>query len=164
MQIISKEQLWAKVEETTSASATNEPTSSTALEDADFLAPDPAPAIDIPRLRSALASLDPDCDERTWVAYRIAPLANAALEHPDFRGQLYELAWQFSSGMLADKPAQTWTKKTAHGGARRGQLAGMWQRFLRSKYAGRPVRIESIFFHARQEGWDPLDDFEEVTE
>jgi hypothetical protein len=115
---------------------------------------DNEPPVDLPRLRAALACLDPDCDERTWMVYRIGALANTAQEYPDLRGQLYELAWQFSSGMLVDKPAQTWIKRGEHGSARRHRLAKVWQRFMRSTYSGTRVKIESIYFHARKEGWD----------
>jgi hypothetical protein len=116
--------------------------------------PEDLPAVDIPRLRSALASLDPDCDEKTWLAHRVGALANTAQEFPEYRGQLYELAWQFSSGKLANKPAQTWTKSGPHGRPRRTRLAQIWQNFCRSKYdPSKRATIGSIFFHARAQGW-----------
>lgn len=110
-------------------------------------------SLDMPRLRSALASLDPDCDERTWAYHRVAPLANAARDYPEQRGNLYELAWQFSSGKLAGKPAKTWTSAGKHGSPRRHRLASVWKKFLASTYKGTPAKIDSVFFHAYQQGW-----------
>ena len=38
---------------------------------------------DLTELASALASLDPDCDEATWKLNRLAPLARAAVAYPE---------------------------------------------------------------------------------
>lgn len=55
---------------------------------------------DLDKLRSALSALDPDCEEPTWKFHRIAPLAHAAKQYPDFHAQLKELGRQWSRGDL----------------------------------------------------------------
>lgn len=151
----SKEGLWAKVEGLNGATAPNSEDAADAPQAGAFPEPDDSAAdlIDIPRLKSALASLDPDCDERTWMAYRIGPLVNAAKQCPHLHDELYQLAWHFSNGKLRGEPAVTWTKKTKHGNPRRNRLGSLWRYFLKSKYDGEPVQVGSIFFHARQAGW-----------
>ena len=50
--------------------------------------------------------VDPDeDDDRNWTVYRIGALAHAARKRPDLEGELFALAWQFSSGKLRGKPA-----------------------------------------------------------
>lgn len=55
---------------------------------------------DLEKLESALAVLDPDCEEQTWKLKRIAPLARAAKEHPELRDRLKELTRRWSRGDL----------------------------------------------------------------
>lgn len=141
-----KDSLWAAVQKTLPASTPSTP--------GDF--PPPVEDLDLTRLASALASLDPDNeDEKTWAVYRIAPLANAARERPELHDLLYELACRYSSGQLKGEKARTWTQKTKLGAARRGIIGGTWFRFLKSNRTERVTRVGSIYFHALQAGWTP---------
>lgn len=158
MHIPTKEDLWKEVEQTHGASTPKKIDVAAAGEHNEFPEPDAHARdeeVDPARLRSALSSIDPDADnDRTWVAYRIGALANAAKTRPELDGELFALAWQFSSGKLRGKPARTWTKKSEGRDPRRHRLLGLWQWFQRKTYSGRPVTLRTIYFHARQQGWE----------
>jgi hypothetical protein len=162
----STDDLWKKVKELNGTAVPKNGGANGASQAVAFPEPEHSDVepIDVRKLKSALASLDPDCDERTWMAYRIGPLVNAAKQFPDLHDELYALGWHFSSGKLRGVPAATWTKKTKHGKPRRNRLSSLWRHFMKSNYTGEPVKVVSIYFHARQEGWTGEDDFEEVAE
>lgn len=61
---------------------------------------------DLAKLQSALAVLDPDCEEPIWKLQRIAPLAREAKLHPQLCDQIKELARQWSRGDLFKKADQ----------------------------------------------------------
>src|SRR3569832_2322648 len=97
---ITKEKLWAEIQEQQTPVNTGTPATDNSE---DFPGPDEVAVdeneIDLARLRSALSSLDPDADDdRTWLAHRIGPLVNAAKARPDLEGDLFALAWNYSSG------------------------------------------------------------------
>ena len=56
------------------------------------------------RLASALASIDPDCDEPTWAMKVIGALAQSTIDHPELHDELYLLAKLWSSGDLVGVP------------------------------------------------------------
>jgi hypothetical protein len=159
MRIPSSDDLWKEVKGSQGVNTPEKNGADEAHHDNQFPEPDAAPAqdeeIDPIRLRSALAAIDPDADDdRTWLAYRVGPLANAAKARPDLEGVLFALAWEFSSGKLRGKPASTWTKKGTRHPARRHRLSELWQWLQKSKYSGRPVTHKTIYFHAIQQGWE----------
>lgn len=121
----------------------------------------PLPVLDVHKLEAALALLNPDCPERTWMVRRIAPLANAARDYPSQAGELYALASRWSSGKLQGKAALSWTQSGGHGKARRGRLGAVWKWFLGSKPTGRPMTVKTIYYDARLRGWDG--DMDEVV-
>jgi hypothetical protein len=108
---------------------------------------------DLVKLSSALATLDPDCDEETWKLKRLAPLAIAAREHPDLSAELYELARSWSSGELHGKASTAWTTPGGNGITGEAAFDTVWQRFLKEEYTGTPVTLGTIFHDAKQAGW-----------
>jgi len=162
---VNKEDLWAGIEaahekKTSLATADAQdcqlsPATAEALSEAeDYPDPVASPAIDIEELRSALAVLEPDCDERTWAVYRIGALSNAAREHPEFAERLFALAVEWSSGKLRRRKALTWAKAGSQGRARRAILHFTWERFKDAPFTGRRVTLATVFFHAREAGWE----------
>lgn len=156
MNIPNKEDLWKEVKENQGANTPKNEVAA-AAEHNHFPPPDAAQdeEVDTERLRSALRSIDPDADnDRTWIAYRIGPLANAAKRRPELASELFALAWKFSSGELRGKAAHTFAKKSEGRDARRHRLHSLWQWFQRKAYSGKPVTLRTIYFHARQQGWE----------
>ena len=119
---------------------------------------------DLARLASALATLDPDCDEETWKLRRLAPLALAAHDHPEDSIALYELARSWSSGQLGSKASRSWV--TPGGNRRTGEevFDEVWDRFLKATYNGTPTTLGTIFHDAIQAGWDPEESFRVIDE
>jgi hypothetical protein len=121
---------------------------------------------DLTRLASALVTLEPDCDEETWKLRRLAPMANAARQYPDYGEDLYDLAKAWSSGDLRGFVAKAWV--TRGGNARTGEevFDAVWQRFLTKRYEGTPFTLGTIYFDAKAAGWDkcvdPADQFQTV--
>jgi len=118
---------------------------------------------ELDKLASALTRLDPDCDEETWKLRRIAPLADAARNYPDYAGDLYELAWSWSSGELSGTASTAW--KTPGGNGLTGEevFDDVWLRFLEGRYIGAPVTLGTIYYDARQVGCDPEDQFKIIN-
>jgi hypothetical protein len=112
---------------------------------------------DLERLRSAMATLDPDCDDHTWKLHRIKPLARLAAAHPEQADALVRIARDFSSGALRGEPSNAWTTPGNTNGLTGEQAFDeVWQRFFTSKYSGREVTVGTIFHDARKAGWiDP---------
>jgi hypothetical protein len=164
MEEISKEELWAQVQNENATTATAR---LVADDGEEFPEPtedgDEGDEIDLVRLRSALTFLDPDGDDdHTWLAHRLGALVNAAKTRPDLHDDLFALAWQYSSGKLRGKAAKKWTKRAEGKHARMGRLSSVWKAFKRSTFSGKPATVRTIYFHARAEGWvDPADPFTE---
>ena len=117
----------------------------------------------VARLESALATLDPDCEEPEWAMRRLAPLAEAAREHPELDDELYSLARAWSSGELHGSPSEKWRHPGANGRTGEEALDEKWHRFLRSNYRGIPATVGTIFSDATKAGWvDPEDRFEVI--
>lgn len=108
---------------------------------------------DLDRLVSALSALDPDCDEFTWKFHRLAPLANTALEFPELRQALYEIALKWSRGDFWSKPSTAWMTPGGNGKTGAEVFNGEWERFYKSTYTGRKTTLGTIFFAAQSEGW-----------
>lgn len=121
------------------------------------------PPPNLERLRAALKVLDPDCPDRTWAVHRIAPLANAALEHPELAEELFRLAVVWSRGELRGRPATTWAMPGPHGTARRGRLHYVWAHYYHSTYTGKRVSVGTIFYDA-MEARRKADEFEVLGE
>jgi hypothetical protein len=114
--------------------------------------------LDLTRLKSALAVLDPDCDEATWKLRRIAPLARAADEHSDMAVEIKDLAKDWSSGVLDGKPSKAWSTPGNSNGLT-GEVAfeQEWQRFSSNDYSGTPATLGTIYHDAAKAGCnDPL--------
>jgi len=107
------------------------PTDSNSVSKAVSLKSD-VPELD--RLKSALKSLDPDCDEATWKLRRLAPMAKAAADHPELSDQLRDLARAWSSGDLVGKPSVAWSTPGKSGGLT-GEAAFEieWNRFFQEQ-------------------------------
>lgn len=109
------------------------------------------------RLASALAYIDPDCDESTWSMQVIGALAQSAIDYPELHDDLYLLAKLWSSGELVSIPAKAWTTPGNNGRCGAEVFDEKWQRLINSRYMGTPTRLGTIFFLAKQAGWiDPL--------
>lgn len=105
------------------------------------------------QLTSALKALDPDCDEKTWKFYRLAPMAYTAREFPEINDRLYQLARDWSSGDLRGIPSKKWCKPGGNGLSGRVYFNHVWKRFLTDTYAGKRVTLGSLYFHAQEVGW-----------
>lgn len=116
-------------------------------------ASDPPP--DVARLTSALACIDPDCDEETWKLRVIAPMAGAARGYPDHADELKDLAKCWSSGELQAKPSVKWMTAAADGRTGAEMFDAVWNRFLASDYGGKPTTLGTVFHLAREAGWEP---------
>lgn len=106
------------------------------------------------KLLSALATLDPDCDDETWKLRRLAPLAGAAREYPDFHDELRELARLWSCGDLVGIPSKAWVTPGGNGKTGAEVFEVEWQRFLKAGYVGKPITIATIYYDAKAVGWD----------
>lgn len=118
---------------------------------------------DLVKLASALATLDPDCDEPTWTLRRLAPMAGAAREFPECGDALRDLARSWSSGKLRGNVARAWVTPGNNGRTGHDVFNSVWQRFLSNHYQGRPATLGTIYFDARAAGWSPAtEQFEKV--
>lgn len=110
--------------------------------------------LDMAKLESALAWLDPDCDEATWKLKRLAPMANAARENAAIAGEMKSLAKRWSSGELQGKPATAWqTPGTSSGITGEAAFEIEWRRFTTCTFGGKQTTLGTIFFDAKQAGW-----------
>ncbi len=110
---------------------------------------------DVQRLSSALAVLDPDCDDAEWKFGVIAPLARAARDYPEVAEELKDLASSFSSGALRGKPSTAWTTP-GKSNKLTGEQAfdGQWQRFLKEPPSDdNRTSLGTVFHNAVQAGW-----------
>lgn len=110
--------------------------------------------LDLERLKSAYAVLDPDCDESTWKFHRICPLVREAKLHPEKATELKALARQWSSGELRGDPSKAWTTPGATNKPTGEQaFEQVWNRFMTTTYEGREVTVGTVFKHAAELGW-----------
>jgi hypothetical protein len=122
------------------------------------------------RLASAMKTLTPDCDERTWKFYRLGPLAYLARDIPELADTLRALAVSWSSGELRGVPSKKWSTPGSNGLSGAQYFDRVWKRFLTDNYQGKRATVGTIFFHAKEAGWvyepDQAEsaDFEEVVE
>lgn len=121
---------------------------------------------DLTPLASALAVLDPDCDEPIWALRRLAPMARAARDYPEYHDQLYALARSWSSGELAGIEAQAWITPGNNGRTGEQYFDTVWHRFLTEKHSGRHTTVlRSIYRDAELTGWvAPEDRFELIAD
>ncbi len=122
---------------------------------------------DVKRLASALAVLEPDCDEREWKFEIIAPLARAARDYPKVAEELKQLAISFSSGALRGTPSLAWVTPGATNKLTGEQaLEGQWQRFLNEPPSDESrTGLGTIFHNAELAGWlDPAKLFRGVAD
>lgn len=124
---------------------------------ADYGAPD------LVRLASALATLEPDCDDHEWKFGRIAPLARAANAHPEMAADLKKLGQLWSSGELRGKASMAWvTPGNTNGLTGEEVFESVWQRFLDAPPTDGHTSLGTIFHDAEKAGWlDPTrEDFD----
>lgn len=115
---------------------------------------DKTPPPDLNFLASVLRALDPDCDEKTWKFYRLAPLAREARMHPHLKDELRELARSWSSGELRGIPSKAWNTAGRGGWTGRQWFEYEWKRFTKpSTFKGRPTTIGTIIDDAKAAGW-----------
>lgn len=112
-------------------------------------------APDLERLTSALAMLDPDCDEFTWKFKRLAPMANTAKMFPDYEEDLRKLAIAWSRGDLHGQPSRAWVTPGGNGKSGKQIFNSVWARFYNGNFPGRPSTLGTIYFEARTKGWIP---------
>jgi hypothetical protein len=123
---------------------------------------------DLVKLSSALATLDPDCEEEVWKLRRLAPVADAARHYPELEIELYELARSWSSGELRGKVSMKWCTPGGNGLTGEQVFDEIWLRFLTSNYPGVPTTLGTVYYDAMQAGWvdptmDPDDQFKVIT-
>jgi len=107
----------------------------------------------IDRLTSALKTLDPDCDEKTWKLRCIAPLAYLASLYPEQNDTLRDLALRWSSGELRGIPSEKWNTPGGRGVSGKQIFNDVWNRFLTENFDGRRVGIRTIYYEAKKTGW-----------
>ncbi len=106
-----------------------------------------APHINIQDLREALHYISPDCEETIWKMTCIAPLARLAASHPAHAPALKELAITWSRGDLHNLQASKWKGEA--------DFEAHWQRFITDTRTDGVTTIASIFYLAKQNGWQP---------
>ncbi|MEI7957235.1 MAG: phage/plasmid primase, P4 family, partial [Verrucomicrobiota bacterium] len=105
---------------------------------------------DIAKLKSALATLDPDTAEKDWTFY-VAAIAREARKYPALHDELKELARSWSRGDLIGILASKWCGDS--------EFDKLWQRFIaETGYQGKPITIASIFHAAKPAGWTSTDE------
>ena len=105
---------------------------------------------DMAKLKSALATLDPDTAEKDWTFY-VAALAREAKKYPALHDELKELARSWSRGDLLGILARKWCGDL--------EFDKLWQRFIaETGYQGKQITIASIFHAAKPAGWTSTDD------
>lgn len=115
---------------------------------------DETPPPDLEFLASVLRVLPPDCDEKTWKFYRLAPLAREARMHNHLKDALRELARAWSSGELCGIPSKAWHTVGRGGWTGRQWFDYEWKRFTKpSTYQGRETTIGTIIADAKAAGW-----------
>lgn len=107
---------------------------------------------ELSKLASALSVLSPDVEESIWSMHRVAPMARAARENPQFALDLYTLARHWSSGQLRGLPCKAWTTPGGNGLTGEVYFELQWARFLNDNYVGGRT-LASIYFEAEQMGW-----------
>lgn len=109
---------------------------------------------DLERLASALATLDPDCDDPTWKFKRIAPIAMAAYLYPELSDALKKLVRSWSRGELRGAPSKAWTTPGQSNGLTGAEVFdSVWQRFYNDKDNGKRTSLGTIYFEAKEAGW-----------
>ena len=111
---------------------------------------------DVAKLTSALAYLDPDCDEATWKLRRLAPLARAARTYPEWANELKELAKKWSRGDLQAKPSSAWVTPGASSGRTGAEIfEATWRRFLQGNDAAQQstTTLGTVYHDADRAGW-----------
>ncbi len=115
---------------------------------------DETPPPDLEFMASVLRVLPPDCDEKTWKFYRLAPLAREARLHSHLKDALRELARAWSSGELCGIPSKAWHTVGRGGWTGRQWFDYEWKRFTKpSTYQGRETTIGTIIADAKDAGW-----------
>jgi putative DNA primase/helicase len=104
-------------------------------------------AANINDLTEALRFISPDSDETTWKMTCIAPLARLAVSHPAQAAELKALAIAWSRGDLHNLQASKWKGDA--------DFETHWQRFITDTRADGITTIASIFYLAKQNGWQP---------
>ena len=111
------------------------------------------------KLASALKALSPDCDERTWKFHGVAPMAYEARYFPALHDELYKLARDWSSGDLGGVPSIKWNEPGSNGLSGKQCFDRVWRRFLKDTYTGKRPSLGTIFWRAKQTGWEFSNDF-----
>jgi len=104
-------------------------------------------------LASALKTLSPDCDEKTWKFHRLAPMAYESRYFPVLHDPLYKLAKDWSSGDLGGVPSTKWNESGGNGLSGKQYFDRVWKRFLTDTYSGKCASLGTIFWHAKEAGW-----------
>jgi hypothetical protein len=81
-------------------------------------------------------------------------MANAARQYPNFAVALYRLARSWSSGELTGIASIAWCNPGNNGRTGEEVFDEVWNRFLTTNYAGKPVTLGTIFHDAMAAGWD----------
>jgi predicted P-loop ATPase len=93
-------------------------------------------------------------DEAIWKLNILAPLARLAVEHPAHAEKIRQLAEDWSSGKLAEKPSIAWaTPGKTKGLTGEQAFPEVWERFLSGNYSGKPATLGTIFHYAKEVGW-----------
>jgi len=120
---------------------------------------------DLEKLSSALAMLDPDCDEATWKLKRLVPLVTAARNHPELHDELRSLATSWSSGDLRGKPSKAWTTPGTTNDLTGEQVFDqVWKRFLTATYTGKHATLGTIYHDAKEAGWIGPEEFQPIPD
>jgi hypothetical protein len=84
----------------------------------------------------------------------------AALNHPGASLALYELARSWSSGELCGQASMAWITPGGNGRTGEEVFHSIWKRFMKNEYTGIPTTLGTIYYDAKQAGWDPDEQFQ----
>ncbi len=104
-------------------------------------------------LASALKTLTPDCDDKTWKFHRIVPMAYEVRYFPELHDAIYSLAKSWCSGELGGVSSVKWNTPGSNGQSGKQCFDRVWNRFLTDTYTGKRASLGTIYYHAQQLGW-----------
>ena len=107
---------------------------------------------DLAQVRTALSTIDPDCEEQEWT-FTIRALAREVRKYPHLEEPLRNLTMEWSRGDLWHEPSEKWREPGGNGLTGEQYFDQVWNRFLREEDRDGPViTIATLFYKARLAG------------